>query len=126
MRTWGSEVAAAAAKGDLPQLEVGQEFVPFLGAEVAVFLARPLGSAAGDEGPMMRDHVFGVDRLWWSQIFELSEWLSLTGLGDGREVRLGRCAAAVVGGVAGPVSAAGSLPCDGDADVDAEESGEHR
>jgi hypothetical protein len=62
MRTWGSEVSAAAAQGDLPQLEMGQEFVPFLGAEVAVFLARPFGPAAGDEGPMMGDHVFGVDR----------------------------------------------------------------
>src|SRR6476646_3247464 len=62
MRTWGSEVAAAAAKGDLPQLEMGQKFVPFLGAEVAVFLARPFRPATGDEGPMMGDHVVGVDR----------------------------------------------------------------
>ena len=66
-----------------------------------------------------------VDPLWWSQVFELSECLSFPGLSEGREVRLGRCAAAVVGGVVGPVSAAGSLPGHGDTDVDAEESGEH-
>ena len=38
----------------------------------------------------------------------------------------GLFAAAVVGGVVGPVSAAGPPPGDGDADVDAEQSGESR
>jgi hypothetical protein len=60
------------------------------------------------------------DPLWRSGVLELSEYLS------------GRCswdrfagwvgglvASAVVGGVVGPVSAAGALPRDGDADVDA-------
>ena len=64
--------------------------------------------------------------LWWSQVLELFECLSFQGLSEGREVRPpGRCAAAVVGGVVGPVTAAGSLPGHGDTDVDAEESGEH-
>ncbi len=40
---------------------VAEEVVPFLGCEVAVFLAGPLGSAAGDEGSMVCDHVLGVD-----------------------------------------------------------------
>src|SRR6478736_3522993 len=75
---------------------------------------------------MPGDDLFGVDRLWWSQVLELFECLSFPGLSEGREVRPpGRCAAAVVGGVVGPVTAAGSLPGHGDTDVDAEESGEH-
>ena len=63
--------------------------------------------------------------LWRSQIFQLSECLSLAGLrGRLDGLRGCRCAAAVVGGVAGPVSGGGALPGDGDADVDAEQSGE--
>jgi hypothetical protein len=55
-------VAAAGSEAHFPQLEVGEELVPFLGCEVAVFLAWALGSAAGDERPVVRDHVLGVDR----------------------------------------------------------------
>ncbi len=58
----GRVVAAARPQGDLAQLEVGQEFVPLGGGELAVLLAGPLGSAAGDEGPVMGDHVLRVDR----------------------------------------------------------------
>ena len=62
MRTWGSVVAAADPERDLAQLEVGQEFVPFCSGELTVFFAGPLGPAAGDERPVVGDHVFGVDR----------------------------------------------------------------
>lgn len=41
---------------------VGEEVLPLPDCEVAVFLAWPLGPAAGDERPMVRDHVLGVDR----------------------------------------------------------------
>jgi hypothetical protein len=68
---------------------------------------------------------FEADPLWRSQILELSEFLL-------REVIIGAfgelvrvvLAAAVVGGVVGPVPAARALPGDCDADVDAEQSGE--
>jgi hypothetical protein len=43
-----------------------EELVPFGGGEFTVFFTRLLGPAAGDERPMMGDHVFGVDRLWRS------------------------------------------------------------
>jgi hypothetical protein len=62
MRTWRSVVTAAHSESDLAQLEVGQEFVPFGGAELTVFFAGPPGPAAGDERPVVGDHVFGVDR----------------------------------------------------------------
>ena len=75
MRTRRSVVASADPEGDLPQLEVGEEFIPFGGAELAVFFAGPFGSAAGDESPMVGDHVLGVDRLWRTQISQLSEWV---------------------------------------------------
>ena len=57
-----SVVSTAGSESDLPQLEVGEDLLPFGGGELTVFLAGPLGAAAGDEGPVMRDHVFGVDR----------------------------------------------------------------
>ena len=57
-----SEVAAAGLQGDFPQLEVGEELVPFGGGEVTVFFAGPLGAAAGDERPRVGDDAFGVDR----------------------------------------------------------------
>ncbi|MET7312183.1 MULTISPECIES: hypothetical protein [unclassified Streptomyces] len=57
-----SVVAAAVSERDLSQLEVGEELVPFGSGELTVFVAGPLGAAAGDEGSVMRDHVFGVDR----------------------------------------------------------------
>jgi len=62
MRAWGPEVAAAGSEGYLPQLEVGEELVPFGGGEIAVFFAGSLGAAAGDERPVVGDDVFGVDR----------------------------------------------------------------
>jgi hypothetical protein len=62
MRAWGPEVAAAGPQGDLAQLEVREELVPFGGGEITVLFAGPLGAAAGDERPVMGDHVFGVDR----------------------------------------------------------------
>jgi hypothetical protein len=67
----------------------------------------------------------GVDRLWRSQIFQLSECLSGSGLGVVTWVARWAVSTAVVGGVAGPVAAAGALPGGGDADVDAEQPGEH-
>ena len=62
MRTRGSVVAAACPESHFPQFEVGEELIPFLGGEIAVFLAGPLGPAACDERPMVRDHILGVDR----------------------------------------------------------------
>jgi hypothetical protein len=44
-------IESAGAESDLPQLEVSEELVPFGGGELTVFLAGPLGAAAGDEGP---------------------------------------------------------------------------
>ena len=54
-------VAAACPKSNFSQLEMGEECIPFLGSEIAVLLAGPLGPAAGDERPMMRDHIFGEE-----------------------------------------------------------------
>jgi hypothetical protein len=62
MRARGPVIASADAEGDLPQLEVGQELLPLGGIELAVFFAGSFGSAAGDERPMVSDHVLGVDR----------------------------------------------------------------
>src|SRR5262244_1746426 len=61
---------------------------------------------------------------WWTRLFQLSECVSLS-----RGCRLGVFgggwfAAAVVGGVGGPVAGGGVLPGDGDLDVDAEQPGE--
>ena len=55
MRARRSVVTAADAEGDLPQLEVGEELVPFLVGELTVFLAGPVGPAAGDERPVVGD-----------------------------------------------------------------------
>ena len=124
--TGGRIGAPAVTDGDLPPFEVAEELGPFLVAGGAVFLAGPLRPTTGDERPVPVDDLLRVDGLWWSQVLELFECLSFPGLSEGREVRPpGRCAAAVVGGVVGPVTAAGSLPGHGDTDVDAEESGEH-
>ena len=49
-------------EGDLPQLELGQELVPFGNGERTVFFAGSLGPAAGDERPVVGDHILGVDR----------------------------------------------------------------
>ncbi|MFF3674648.1 hypothetical protein ACFYYS_11750 [Streptomyces sp. NPDC002120] len=58
----GAEVACAEAQGDLPQLEVGQEVLPFLRGGLAVLLTGPQRPAAGDEGPVVVDDVLGMDR----------------------------------------------------------------
>src|ERR1035441_2159206 len=62
VRTRRSVVAAARPESNFSQLEMGEERIPFLGGEIAVLLAGPLGPAAGDERPMVRDHIFRVDR----------------------------------------------------------------
>ena len=71
------EIPGADAQGDLAEFEVVQELVPFFGAEIPVFFAGTQGAAAGDEGPVVGDDVLGVDRLWRTQISELSECLSI-------------------------------------------------
>jgi hypothetical protein len=53
MRTRSSIIAAAGAKSHLPQLEVSEELVPFLGGKISVFFAGSLGPAAGDERPVV-------------------------------------------------------------------------
>ena len=64
---------------------------------------------------------------WWTRLFQLSECVSLTGVLKGRFDVFGGgwFAAAVVGGVGGPVASGGVLPGDCDLDVDAEQPGEH-
>jgi hypothetical protein len=62
MRTRGSVVATACSKSHFSQLEMGEERIPFLGGEIAVLRTGPLGPAAGDERPMVRDHILGIDR----------------------------------------------------------------
>ena len=46
-----------------PQLEVAEEFLPFLVGGDAVFFARAQGPAAGEEGQVGLDGLVGVDRL---------------------------------------------------------------
>ncbi|MEE1803498.1 hypothetical protein PUR57_33345 [Streptomyces sp. JV176] len=53
MDAGGAEVACADAEGDFPQLEVGEEVLPFLRGGFAVLLAGPQRPAAGDEGPVL-------------------------------------------------------------------------
>src|SRR5215467_4114240 len=88
----------------------------------------PLPGGARDVGG---DYVGGVavevgaGSTWWTRLFQLSECVSLSprcrlGVFGG-----GRFAAAVVGGVGGPVAGGGVLSGDGDLDVDAEQPGEH-
>src|SRR5271166_6687927 len=62
MRTWRSIVTAADAERDFPELEMGQELIPYAKGEITVFFAGPFGPAAGDERPVVGDHVFGIDR----------------------------------------------------------------
>jgi hypothetical protein len=56
------EVTSADAEFELPQFEVAQELLPLLWGEVAIFGAWPKGPPAGNERPVVRDHVVGVDR----------------------------------------------------------------
>ena len=62
MNTRGAKVPGADPKSDLAEFEVVQELVPFFGGEVAVFFAGAQGAPAGNEGPVVGDDVFGVDR----------------------------------------------------------------
>ncbi|MFY4716955.1 hypothetical protein [Streptomyces sp. LaBMicrA B280] len=62
MDAGGAEVTCADAEGDLPQLEVGQEVLPFLRGGLAVLLPGSQRPAAGDEGPVVVDDVLGIDR----------------------------------------------------------------
>ena len=58
---------------------------------------------------------------WWTRLFQLSECLLVARPGDRVGVLSGGWfAAAVVGGVGGPVARGGVLPGDCDFDVDAE------
>src|SRR6266516_923052 len=63
---------------------------------------------------------------WWTRLFQLSECVSLTCVPKCRfgVVGGGWFAAAVVGGVGGPVAGGGVLPLDSDLDVGAEQPGE--
>jgi len=119
---------------------------PFCSTVVAAFRAISVQLASGDERPCravigivalvvalgldvrvdrIRDPLVSVAcfMLWRSQILQPSECLSGgTGFGAVINVLRAALAAAVVGCVGGPVSGGGSLPGDGDADVDAEQS----
>ena len=64
--------------------------------------------APADQLEQLRDRL-----LWRTRVSQLSEYLSLVG-----------SSAADVGGVGGPVAAAGALPGDSDCGVDAEHAGE--
>src|SRR5262249_40146770 len=79
------------------------------------------GSVGGGPGPP------AAGSTWWTRLFQLSECVSLTGVLKGRFDVFGGgwFAAAVVGGVGGPVASGGVLPGDCDLDVDAEQPGEH-
>jgi dTMP kinase len=52
---------AAVAQGDSPQLEVAEEFLPFLFGGCAVFIAGAGGAASCNEGAVALDDFFGVD-----------------------------------------------------------------
>lgn len=60
--TWSAKVPGADPESDLSELEVVQELVPFFRGEVAVLFAGTQSAPAGDEGPMVGDDVFRVDR----------------------------------------------------------------
>ena len=112
----------AIAQNSLDWLERAKQAAA--GTELAhsARLRRPACPAPGAWRGSVPDAAEGLDRClvgvgqgvpWRRRILELSECLALW-LGS----------AADVGGVAGPVSAAGSLPGDSDGDVDAEHAGE--
>ncbi|WP_199814086.1 hypothetical protein [Streptomyces sp. NRRL F-5135] len=56
-----SECASADADRELPFLEVPEELVPLFDGGRPVFLSRPLGPTAGDEGSMGFDRIVRVD-----------------------------------------------------------------
>jgi hypothetical protein len=66
-----------------------------------------------------------IGMYWRSRILQLSECLSVASRDFGFDgLGGGSLAAAVGGGISGPVAAAGALPGDGDGDVSSEHSGE--
>src|SRR5450759_3625370 len=93
------------------------------------YLGGAASTPAAPSGEVVVGGPFGVI-LWRSRLLQLSECLLLRSPEDRfagfAGFAGGLFAAAVVGGVVGPVSAVGPLPGDGDADVDAEQSGESR
>jgi len=62
MSAQGAEVPGADPECHLAELEMVQELVPLFGCEIPVLFAGTQGAAAGDEGPVVGDDVFGVDR----------------------------------------------------------------
>ena len=65
------EGSAACPERNFPSLEMAEELLPFGVGGGAVFLPGTGGPPPGDEGTVRRDDLFGVDRLWGSQILEL-------------------------------------------------------
>lgn len=53
----GAVVAGADPEGDLAELEMAEELLPFFRGEAAVLLAGALDSAARDEGPVVGDDI---------------------------------------------------------------------
>jgi hypothetical protein len=64
---------AAVPECDPPALEVAEEFLPLGVGRRPVLFAGPEFAAAGDERPVAGDGFLGIDRLWRSQVSELSE-----------------------------------------------------
>lgn len=58
----GAEVSGAHAELDLARLEVGEELVPLLRAQVAVFVAGTERSEADEEGSVLADVCYGYRR----------------------------------------------------------------
>ena len=61
--TRGAERAPTGAQRDFAPLEVSEELLPLRITGGAVFLTGPGGPAAGDEGAVTHDGLFGIDRL---------------------------------------------------------------
>ncbi len=64
---------AAVAESKPAALEMTEEFLPLGVAGSTVFIAGAQLAAAGDERPVAVDGFLGIDRLWRSQVLELSE-----------------------------------------------------
>jgi hypothetical protein len=64
---------SAVAEGDLAALEVAEELLPLGVGGRAVLFCRAQLAAAGEERPVTCNYLLRVDRLWRSQISELSE-----------------------------------------------------
>ena len=73
MDTASSPGPAAVAECDLAALEVAEELLPLGVGGRAVLFCRAQLAAAGEERPVTCNYLLRVDRLWRSQISELSE-----------------------------------------------------